>query len=135
MKNNAKTTGEFSFVLQPSAHGVGVFAAHDIAEGTYLRLFANEKGNEPGYSVRNKRQVPEMFRKYCINRGNTLSGPRDFGRMEIGWHLNHSETPNAVHRDYEYYALVNIRAGEEITIDYNSLGEPEDAKEDYYKKS
>jgi SET domain-containing protein len=49
--------------------------------------------------------------------------------------LNHSETPNAVHRDYEYYALVNIRAGEEITIDYNSLGEPEDAKEDYYKKS
>lgn len=128
-------TTEFSFVLQPSAYGVGVFAAHDIAGGTSLRLFAGNKGDETGYSVRNKDEIPKIFRKYCIDRGNMMSGPSDFGRMEIGWHLNHSDNPNAGHHGYDYFALRNIRAGEEITIDYNSLDEPEEGKEGYYKKT
>ena len=37
-----KKTTEFSFILKPSKYGVGVFATHNIAKGTYLRLF-NEK--------------------------------------------------------------------------------------------
>ena len=59
--------------------------------------------------------------------------PKDFGCMEIGWYLNHSKTPNAYHRNYEYYALRDIKTGEEITVDYNTLEEPEEAKENYYK--
>ena len=31
------------------------------------------------------------------------------------------------------YALEDIKAGEEILIDYNCLNEPEHLKEDYYK--
>ena len=53
--------------------------------------------------------------------------------MEIGWHLNHSRTPNAKHRGYRYYALRDIKQGKEITIDYDTLGESEEEKEDYYK--
>jgi len=53
--------------------------------------------------------------------------------MEFGWFLNHSKKPNAYHKNYEYYALNNIKAGEEITVDYNTLEEPENAKDDYYK--
>jgi len=42
--------------------------------------------------------------------------------MEIGWHMNHSATPNA-HRntEYDFFALRDIRGGEEITIDYRAL--------------
>jgi hypothetical protein len=126
-----RKTTEFSFILKPSPHGIGVFAVHDIARGTPLRLFPGRKGG--GYKVRTKKEVPETFRKYFIDRGETLSGPNDLGCMEIGWHLNHSADPNARHRDYEYYALRDINAGEEITIHYNSLEEPEEAKEDYYR--
>ena len=127
------TTTEFSFVLKPSEHGVGVFAVHDIKAGTYLRLFGNEKKDGTGVAVsRNKEDVPELFRQYCVFREDILRCPKDFGRMEIGWHLNHSKTPNAYHRDYHYYALRDIKAGEEITIDYNSLEEPEEEKDDYY---
>ena len=60
--------------------------------------------------------------------------PKDFGCMSVGWYINHSKTPNAYHHDYDYYALSDIKEGEEITVDYNILGEPEEFKEDYYNK-
>ncbi len=127
-----KTT-EFSFVLKPAEHGIGVFAAHDIKKDTYLRLF-REKDSPLSAIVRKKEDVPEYFKQFCLDRGETLLCPQDFGRMEIGWHLNHSKNPNAEHdENYNYYASHDIKEGEEITINYNSLEEPEEAKEDYYK--
>jgi len=127
-----KTT-EFSFILNPTEHGVGVFAAHDIKAGTYLRFFG-EEAKATGVSVVRKREdIPEFFRQYCLDRGDTLRCPQDFGCMEIGWHLNHSKKPNAHHRNYDYYALRDIKKDEEITIDYNTLEEPEETKEAYYK--
>lgn len=128
-----KTT-EFSFILKPSENGIGVFAAHDIKAGTYLRFFGGETESTDVSVVRKKEDVPEFFRQYCVDRGDTLRCPRDFGCMEIGWHLNHSKAPNAYHHNYDYYALRDIKAGEEILIDYNTLEEPKEAKEDYYFK-
>ncbi len=127
------TTTEFSFVLKPAEHGIGVFAAHDIASETYLRIFGSETEKNPVSVVRNKKDVPDFFRQYCVDEGEILYCPKDFGCMEVGWHLNHSKTPNAYHRNFEYYALRDIKEGEEITIDYNSLEEPQDSKKDYYK--
>ena len=125
-------TNEFSFMLKSTKHGIGVFASNDIKKETYLRLFRDETG-DPVSANRKKEDVPEIFRQYCVDRSNgKLLCPKDFGCMEVGWHLNHSKTPNAYHRDYNYYALRDILAGEEVTIDYNSLEESEQAKEDYY---
>lgn len=126
-----KTT-EFSFILKPSKHGIGVFAAHDIEKGTYLRLF-NEENIETAV-LRRKKDIPKLFQEYCPDRGVMLLCPRDFGHMEIGWYMNHSKAPNAYHKNYNYYTLRDIKEGEEITIDYNTLGEPKEAREDYYKK-
>jgi SET domain-containing protein len=127
-----KTT-EFSFILKPTEHGVGVFAAHDIKAGTYLRLFGNEADEGVDVSIiRKKEDVPEIFRQYCVDRGDLMRCPSDFGCMEMGWHLNHSKNPNAYHKDYQYFASRDILAGEEIAIDYNSLEESDEAKEDYY---
>ncbi|HZZ99121.1 MAG TPA: SET domain-containing protein [Candidatus Paceibacterota bacterium] len=113
-----KTT-EFSFVLKPSEHGIGVFAVHDIKEGTYLRLFGND--DKGGDRSRDKKDVPESFRVYCIDKGDKLITPADFGAMPVGWFMNHSKNPNALNNNYHYYAAHDIKAGEEITIDYNSL--------------
>lgn len=130
---SGKTT-EFSFFLKAAEHGVGVFAAHDIKAGTYLRLFGDEENETNDVSViRKKEDVPEFFQQWTVDRGVILRCPKDFGCMEIGWHLNHSKTPNAYHKNYNYFAIRDIKEGEEITIDYNSLEEPEEAKEDYYK--
>ncbi len=128
-----KTT-EFSFILKTTEHGIGVFAVHDIKAETYLRLFGDEKNEKNDVSViRKKEGVPKFFQQFCVSRGDTLRCPKDFGCMEVGWYLNHSKTPNAYHKNYEYYAIRDIKAGEEITIDYNILEEPKEAKENYYK--
>jgi hypothetical protein len=126
-----KTT-EFSFILKAAKYGVGVFATHDIKKGTYLRLF-NEENVEVS-RLRNKKDVPEVFQEYCVDRGDMLLCPSDFGHMEVGWYLNHSKDPNAYHKDYNYYALRDIKEGEEIIIDYNTLEEPEESKKEYYSK-
>lgn len=127
-----KTT-EFSFILKPAEHGIGVFVAHDIKAGTYLRLFGNKTGTADVSITRKKEDIPEFFRQYCIDRSEILLCPKDFGCMEIGWYLNHSKIPNAYHRNYNFYALRDIKTGEEIVVDYNTLEEPEEAKDDYYK--
>ncbi len=127
---NENTTNEFSFILKPSEHGIGVFAIHNIAKGAKLVVFPE------GYTSRSlhKDKVPDILRGYCIDRENDrLTCPYDFSHMPIGWYLNHSNIPNAEHRNYVYYASRDIKEGEEILIDYNTLEEPEDSKDDYYK--
>lgn len=132
---------EFSFILKPSTlGGVGVFATHDISAGT--QLFRHE-----GHTIRKLKikNVPEELVKYCvyINDEECLC-PERFDRMEIGWYINHSNTPNIENRGEvkidenngvkpNFYAIKDIKAGDEILIDYNTLNEPEHLKEDYYK--
>lgn len=126
-------TNEFSFVLRPSEHGIGVFAVHDIWKDVHLRLFGDREPFDIRIQERSKTDVPEPFRDYCIDRGERLSCPQDFGQMHIGWYLNHSSQPNTYRdADYKWYALRKIKAGEEILIDYNSLDEPEEVKKNYY---
>jgi SET domain-containing protein len=114
MKKIKTTTDEFSFVLNVSPiHGIGVFATHGILKGTKLELFW-ERG-------RSLQKVPRTFLKYCIKDGKQYACANNFGRMSVGWYLNHSKTPNAFHKKYIYFAERNIRAGEEILIDYDTL--------------
>jgi SET domain-containing protein len=118
MKPKLKTT-EMSFVLRPSPiHGIGVFAVHTIKKNTKLRLFARDDGIR---YLKSSSRLEAML-SYCIPiEDGYYMCPADFGRMSVGWHLNHSDTPNAFHKNYIYYAGRDIRAGEEITIDYETL--------------
>jgi SET domain-containing protein len=125
-----KTT-EFSFILKPAQHGIGVFATHDIAQGTPLRLFGDGLPEDEARVIA-KEEVPPFLHGHCIREGDTLFCAKDFGKMSVGWYMNHSKSPNAVHRNYEYYALRDIKEGEEILIDYNSLEEPIGDRESYY---
>lgn len=126
-------TNEFSFVLKPAKYGVGVFAKHDIAKGTILRLFGDSKKSDEGYRVLPKESVDPDFLNYCLLFEDKVFAPLDFGRMEIGWYLNHSKDSNAEHVNYEWFAKRDIKKDEEILIDYNTLGEPESMKSEYYK--
>jgi len=117
-------TSELSFVLRPSPHdGVGVFCTHGIRKGSKLRLFP---GPDLRFVPNEKQEGNPLLEIFCDRYGiEDRHGNRvahDFGCMEIGWYLNHSETPTAHHdENYDYFASRDIQAGEEITIDYNTL--------------
>jgi hypothetical protein len=143
---------EFSFIIKPSAlGGVGVFATHDIPSGTILF----NQDIKQKLRVLKIKDVPAESLKYCIYiNNNECLCPERFDRMEIGWYLNHSADANSAKKGvkkssvikdaqdfydkrdrYPFYAIKDIKAGDEILIDYDELNEPEHFKEDYYKKS
>ncbi|MBM3764094.1 MAG: SET domain-containing protein [Gammaproteobacteria bacterium] len=118
-----RQTDEFSFRLGVSAiHGIGVFANHDIDAGTRLVLFDGETrflAEAPSEAARRLLQVHGVEG----DDGKGYYCPRSFTCVDVGWFLNHSDRPNARHTDWEYFALAPIREGEEVTIDYRTLGE------------
>lgn len=133
---------EYSFMVKPSPlGGVGVFAAHDIPKGT--KLF------NPNFNLRKLKikDIPEPFLQYCIYvNDEECYAPERFDRMEIGWYINHSDNPNIARNNQvsfeeavnnlqarSTHATRDIKAGEEILMNYNDLDEPEHIKEDYYR--
>lgn len=125
-------TTELSFLLKPSpVAGIGVFATHRIGAGTPLLLFADDQ-----YRVIRKETVVEgsllhtFCRTFAVNVKDEYHCPMSFNQMDVGWHLNHSDTPNAVPDESRnnYIALQDIAEGEEITINYGALS-PEEAAE------
>jgi hypothetical protein len=139
-RNPVKWT-EFSFILKPSPlGGIGIFATHDIPAGT--DVFTRD------FNLRSLKikEVPEEFLRYCIYTSDEeCLCPERFDRMEILWYINHSSEPNItpkgtigenkfdISKRHDVYAIKDIRAGDEILIDYNYFGEPEQFKEDYFK--
>ncbi len=123
---------EFSFVLGISSiegGGIGVFATHDLKAGTPVFLHALT------HHVMNIKEVPTPFLKYVVYINDAeCQMPEQCDRMEISWYLNHSFDPNLIIENSFCITKKDIQAGEEILIDYNTLGEPEHLKEDYFKK-
>ena len=125
-------TTELSFLLKPSPlAGSGVFSTHNIKQGVPLLLFADDQ-----YRVIRKETVVEgsllhtLCQTFAVNVADEYHCPMNFNQMDVGWHLNHSDTPNAVPDESRnnYSALRDIEQGEEITIDYRVLS-PEEAAE------
>lgn len=136
--NNRPTdmTDEFSFMLKPStivpSIGIGVFATHRIRSG--IKITVSPEGSK-GRRMQDK-DLPEEFKKYCsAEKDDWYLCPQQFNRIEIGWYVNHSFDPNIEKRaDSFWYTLKEINSGDEILFDYNTINEPEDKKEIFYKK-
>ncbi len=127
-------TDDRSFILKPShipGAGVGVFALHDIEQNIHLDLKPQGKSVGVDYKAE---EIPKALLTFCVaNENGTWRCPSEFNHMHLVWYLNHSDQPNTEQRDDGYYSTKPIKLGEEILIDYNSLDEPDDKKEDYYR--
>lgn len=129
-----KVTTHHSFILRPSlikSAGVGVFSLQDIAKDTYMELFLKDFQEE----ILDEQEVPKELRIYCPYQGcGKILCPKFFNRMDIGNYLNHSNHPNLKYEKGKgYFALRDIKAGEELLANYRELEEPEDGREDYYR--
>ena len=112
--------------LKPSGiHGIGVFTDHLIPKKTDIHNLLFEKNDYKFWwaSETDKRTI-KLLQRYGIKDGKLgYHGPTYLNRMSVGWFLNHSDNPNASRLDkkWRYYALRDIKPGEEITIDYQTL--------------
>ncbi|MDB5641674.1 MAG: nuclear protein [Hyphomicrobiales bacterium] len=110
--------------IKPAQHGVGVFALHDIPAG--VLLFEGDEGDTVRVPVSVVDAIPDeavrrMYLDFCPEEDGALIAPVDFNQLTIGWHVNHSETPNVVvDADMQFRSKAPIRAGEELTTDYRT---------------
>ena len=99
-------------------HGVGIFAVSDIPQGQTVQLWSDEemrfipKPLAPG-------PLRTMVLTYGVQTADGFWCPKDFNRAEIGWYINHSDTPNMTYASaITLRAMRDIAAGEELTINY-----------------
>lgn len=113
--------------LAPSRrHGVGVFAIKAIKKGQYL--FYGDDADLMWIRKSKIKSLPKPLKKlyddFCILKGDRYGCPQNFNQLTVAWYLNDSKRPNVgVDKNYRFYALRDIRAGEELTVDYSTYSE------------
>jgi SET domain-containing protein len=116
--------------LKPSKiHGIGVFAIKNIPKGTYVfrddnqRMFWVEKSKIGRLPL----VIRDLYEDFCIIKERKYGCPKSFDALTPAWYLNHSEKPNvAADSQIRFYALRNIKKGEELTADYRTYSEMPD---------
>ena len=114
-------------------HGIGVFAIRDISKGTDIFYGDEEQTLVEVKKVEVEKikdsEIRKLYQDFCVIKGDVYKCPPNFNQMTVGWYLNEpkeGEKPNLgcdVKRDYIFYALRNIKKGEELTVDYSTFSE------------
>jgi SET domain-containing protein len=106
--------------------GVGVFAIIDIPKGTYVfepdddKLIKVASTEIEGLSE----PLRKLYEDFCPLNDGRFECPSSFNRLTPSWYLNFSENPNlAADLSLKFYALRDIKAGEELTADYSTYSE------------
>ncbi len=122
-------------MLKPSAiEGVGVFAIRDIPKGCrdmfgkpdapedWITVSKTEVETLPGYAQ-------FLVGNYCLfDEENYYLPAHGFKKMDVSLFLNHSDKPNIISvNDGDYFeTLRDIKAGEELVIDYGEIVDGEE---------
>ena len=116
----------YARISRSKIHGVGVKAIRKIRKG--MSIFPDDAGQIVWVEEHKiKRLSPNLRRLYrdfaIIRHGDKKYGcPRTFNCLTVAWYLNRPRSgrkPNVgCRRDYTFYALRDIKPGEELTVDY-----------------
>jgi SET domain-containing protein len=105
------TENPLCFVADSGIHGRGLFARDDITAGEFIGHYDGPKTLDNGMHVLWVEVEPDF-------EGDSEDGWIGYdGTNELRF-LNHAQQPNGEMDGLDLYAKVDIRAGEEITIDY-----------------
>lgn len=114
--------------LRPSpVHGIGVFAIRDIPKGCRT-IFSRGVGDWVKLSFEEVERLPahsrNLIETYCLYDDTHYFVP-DYGfkLMDLVLYLNHSDEPNivSVNEGEQFEALRDIKAGEELLVNYGSI--------------
>jgi SET domain-containing protein len=121
-------------MLRPSPiEGIGVFAIRDIPKGS-RDMFGKPDAADEWISISKKEiaalpaQVQFLVSNYCLyDEANYFIPAHGFKKMDVSLFINHSDEPNIISiNDGDYFeATREIKAGEELLIDYGGIVEGE----------
>jgi SET domain-containing protein len=103
--------------------GIGCFSDIVIKKGEFVRVWSPEDSRWVPLAKAHASPHKHLFKRFGIRSTGGYWAPVDFLRISVGWYMNHSETPNLQSNDGDvtYFALKDIRPGEEVTMDYRRM--------------
>jgi SET domain-containing protein len=114
--------------LRPSpVDGIGVFAIRDIPKGC-RNMFSKDNGEWMKVPIKEVELLPDyskdLISNYCVY-DEEFYYIQDYGfkKMDLVGFLNHSDSPNIIPvNEGEFFeALIDIKAGEELFINYGDI--------------
>src|SRR6185436_10626425 len=127
----AELNGDTWVMIRPSPiEGIGVFAIRDIPKGCRTMFSKANTDHDEWISVPKTEveQLPAhsraLIENYCLyDDDNYFIAEYGFKKMDLVNFLNHADEPNIISvNDGEYFeALRDIKAGEELLIDYGEI--------------
>lgn len=116
-----------------NVNGVGVFAIIDIPKDTFI--FQGDKSVLLWFTKKEidfdnlSEPIKKLYDDFCVRkRGKVFKFgcPDNFNNMPISWYLNNSDNPNVgCNDDYDFFALTDIKAGEELVAKYDTYSDEE----------
>jgi hypothetical protein len=122
--------GVFTRLRSSKIHrgGIGVFAICDIKKGA--PIFGDDSDEIVWIKKSKISHLPTAIKKiyddFAIirNAENEYGCPKNFNLLTLAWYLNESSKPNVkCGKDYRFFASRNIKAGEELTVDYSKYSD------------
>ena len=115
---------KYTRIQRSGTHGVGVFAICKIKKGT--KLFRSDDTGMVWVSKSEidtlPKDVKNLYLDFAVLKDGRYGCPPSFNQLTPAWHLNHSAKPNVGCNDwYDFFALRDIRKGEELTADYSKF--------------
>lgn len=114
--------------------GVGVFAITKIKKNSPLFQGDNEEMLWVDESAFKNAPVAvrSLYHDFSVFKKNRYGCPLNFNRLTVSWYINEPKpgaTPN-VYCDpkYDFYALRDIKAGEELTVEYSKYSDSKSVK-------
>jgi SET domain-containing protein len=119
-----RTWSKALLYLGPSKiHGIGCYSDIVVRKGEFVRVFSPEDSRWIPLKKAHASPQKDLIKKFGIRLSGGYWAPLDFLRISVGWYMNHSERPNLQSDDGDvtYFALKDIRPGEEVTMDYRRM--------------
>ncbi len=128
MKTNKATSGRRIITRRSGIHGRGVFALQPIRKGAKIIEYAGERISDKECERRYPEYLDEDNHTFIFELDKNVNIDGGSRGNSSRW-INHSCAPNCetIEEDKKIFVVArrNIRAGEELTYDYNmDPGEP-----------
>jgi hypothetical protein len=121
--------GVYVRIQRSRTHGVGLFAIKKIEKGT--KLFGGDDSGMIWIHKKSVASLPKEVKRLYTDFGVLKDGrygcPPSFNQLTPAWYLNDSKTDPNVRCDanFDFFALRDIKSGEELTADYSTYSEVE----------
>ena len=128
---NELVNNTFVMLKSSPVQGIGVFAMVDISKGQ-RRIFSNDKSEWIKISKAEIATLPQhskaIVENFCLyDEENYFVPEYGFKMVDLVIFLNHDDNPNiaSINDGEDFEALRDIKAGEELFIDYGQIVEGE----------